>query len=136
MQLGVVFPQTEIGADPGGVRAYAEAVQDMGFRHLLAYDHVLGADPSQRPGWRGYTHDSMFHEVFVLFGYLAAVAPRLKLAPCVVILPQRQTCPGRQASRGNRRADPGQVPHGRRHRLERRRVRSARHRFSIARASC
>jgi probable F420-dependent oxidoreductase len=91
MQLGVVFPQTEIGADPGGVRAYAEAVQDMGFRHVLAYDHVLGADPSQRPGWRGYTHESMFHEVFVLFGYLAAIAPRLELAPCVVILPQRQT---------------------------------------------
>jgi probable F420-dependent oxidoreductase len=91
MQLGVVFPQTEIGADPGGVRAYAQAAQDLGFRHLLAYDHVLGADPSQRPGWRGYTHESMFHEVFVLFGYLAAAAPQLELAPCVVILPQRQT---------------------------------------------
>ena len=50
MQLGVVFPQTEIGSDPGGVRAYAQAAQDMGFRHLLAYDHVLGADPTERPG--------------------------------------------------------------------------------------
>src|SRR5262245_60104566 len=91
MQIGVVFPQTEIGADPGGVRAYAEAVQDLGYEHLLAYDHVLGADPSARPGWSGYTHMSMFHEPMVLYGYLAAIAPRLELVPGVIILPQRQT---------------------------------------------
>ena len=33
MQIGVVFPQTEIGEDPGGVRAYAEAVEDLGYAH-------------------------------------------------------------------------------------------------------
>ncbi len=92
MQLGVVFPQTEIGADPGGVRAYAQAVQDLGFRHLLAYDHVLGADRAGHPGWAGvYTAEHMFHEVFVLFGFLAAAAPGLELVTGVLILPQRQT---------------------------------------------
>lgn len=91
MRTGVVFPQTEIGADPAGVKAYAQAVQDLGFVHLAAYDHVLGADPSVRPGWTGYSSESLFHEPMVLFGYLAAVAPGLELVPQVIILPQRQT---------------------------------------------
>jgi probable F420-dependent oxidoreductase len=64
----------------------------MGYTHLLAYDHVLGAEPSGWPGWAGpYTSQSLFHEPFVLFGYLAAVAPKLGLVPGVIILPQRQT---------------------------------------------
>jgi probable F420-dependent oxidoreductase len=91
MKLGVVFPQTEIGADRGGVRAYAEAVEGLGYEHLHIYDHVIGADPTNRPGWRGYTIDSMFHEPFVVLGFIAAVAPRLELVPSVIILPQRQT---------------------------------------------
>ena len=92
MQIGVVFPQTEIGADVGGVRAYAQAAQELGYRHLLAYDHVLGADPAVHAGWSGpYTSETLFHEPFVLFGYLAAAAPALELVTGVIILPQRQT---------------------------------------------
>ena len=53
MQLGVVFPQTEIGADAGAVRAFAQAAEEIGYRHLLAYDHVLGADISGRSDWPG-----------------------------------------------------------------------------------
>jgi probable F420-dependent oxidoreductase len=91
MQIGVVFPQTEIGADPAGVRAYAQAAQDMGYEHLLVYDHVVGADTRVRPGWkRPYSAESNFHEPFVLFGYLAAIAPKLELVTGVIILPQRQ----------------------------------------------
>ncbi len=92
MRVGVVFPQTEIGADPAGVRAYAEAVAGLGFTHLTSYDHVLGADPAGHPGFSGpYTAASMFHEPFVLYGFLAAVAPRLELVTGIIILPQRQT---------------------------------------------
>ena len=92
LPVGVVFPQTEIGADPAGVRAYAQAAEAMDFSHLVVYDHVLGADTSAYPGWAGpYTSETMFHEVFVLFGYLAAAAPKLELVTSVVILPQRQT---------------------------------------------
>jgi probable F420-dependent oxidoreductase len=91
MKLGVVFPQTEIGADGGGVRAYAEAVEGLGYEHLHIYDHVIGADPTNRPGWRGYTIDDMFHEPFVVLGFITAVAPKLELVPSVIILPQRQT---------------------------------------------
>jgi len=92
MRLGVVFPQTEIGADPGGVRAYAQGVEEIGYTHLLAYDHVLGADASSRKDWAGpYTAEHQFHEIFVLFGYLAAVVPKLELVAGVLVLPQRQT---------------------------------------------
>src|SRR5438270_9456397 len=92
MQLGVVFPQTEVGADPAGVKAFAQAVQQLGYQHLLAYDHVLGADTSVRPDWKfPYTMDSLFHEPLVLFGYLAAIVPGLELVTAVIILGQRQT---------------------------------------------
>jgi len=74
------------------VREFAQAAEEIGYRHLLAYDHVLGADVSQRPDWPGpYTSEHQFHELFVLFGYLAAVAPGLELVAGVLVLPQRQT---------------------------------------------
>jgi probable F420-dependent oxidoreductase len=91
VQIGVVFPQTEIGADRGAVRAYAERVEELGFTHLLAYDHVLGADPEVHKPWTGpYDVRTTFHEPMVLFGYLAAVSS-LELVTGIIILPQRQT---------------------------------------------
>lgn len=92
MRIGAVFPQTEIGADPVVIRDYAQAVEDMGYTHILVYDHVLGAGTTTRPDWRGpYTYRDMFHEPFVLFGYLAGVTRRVELVTGVLILPQRQT---------------------------------------------
>ena len=91
MKVGVVFPQTEIGADPGAIRSYVEAVSQLGYQHILVYDHVLGADTAVHTGWRGpYNLQSAFHEPFVLYGYLAAIS-RLELVTGIVILPQRQT---------------------------------------------
>jgi probable F420-dependent oxidoreductase len=91
MQLGVVWPQTDISTDPGAVRAFAQGVEELGFDHVLIYDHVLGADPAGHPGWSGFFDvDSHFHEPFVLFGYLAALT-RLELLTGIIILPQRQT---------------------------------------------
>jgi probable F420-dependent oxidoreductase len=92
MRIGVVFPQTEIGADVGAVRAYAEHVEGLGFTHLLAYDHVVGADPNVHAGWDGpYDLHNTFHEPLVTFGYLAAVTTSLELVTGILILPQRQT---------------------------------------------
>ena len=92
MQIGVVFPQTEIGPDPGAVREYAQAVEGMGYDHLVAYDNVVGADPAHYEGWHGaYTYKDLFHEPFVLFGYLAGVTERIGLTTAIIILPQRQT---------------------------------------------
>jgi len=91
MRIGVVFPQTEIGADAGAVRAYAEHVEGLGLTHLLAYDHVVGADPEIHVGWDGpYDVHSTFHEPLVMFGYLAAVTTSLELVSGILILPQRQ----------------------------------------------
>ena len=92
MKIGVVFPQTEIGNDPLLIRDYAQAAEGLGFSHLLAYDHVLGANPLRPGGWSGpYTYQTPFHEVFVLFGYLAGLTSKLGLVAGVLILPQRQT---------------------------------------------
>ena len=92
MELGAVFPQTEIGDDPAAIRDFAQAVEAMGLTHLLIYDHVVGADPA-RFGDRQvpYTKDSMFHEPFVTLGYLAASTTSIELVTGVIILPQRQT---------------------------------------------
>ena len=91
MKIGAVFPQLEIGADPRVVRDWTTTVEAAGYNHVLAYDHVLGADPANRPGWTGYTDKSLFHEVFVLFGYMAAITTELELVTGVLVLPQRQT---------------------------------------------
>ena len=92
MHIGVVFPQVEIGADPGAIRDYAQAVEAMGYTHILTFDHVLGANPERPGGWKGpYTYRHSFHEPFVLFGFLAAATRRVELVTGILILPQRQT---------------------------------------------
>jgi len=91
MQIGVVYPQTELAPDPATIRAYVRGVEELGFLHILAYDHVLGADPASYPGWDGpYDVDTTFHEPFVMFGFLAAVT-QLELVTGIIIAPQRQT---------------------------------------------
>ncbi|MFW5709468.1 MAG: LLM class F420-dependent oxidoreductase [Chloroflexota bacterium] len=92
MRYGAVFPQYEIETDPAAVRDFAQAVEDMGYDYLLAYEHVLGANPDRPGGWRGpYTFKHVFHEPFVLFGYLAALTQTIEFTTGILILPQRQT---------------------------------------------
>lgn len=91
MEFGVTFPQTDIGTDPAGIRAFGEAVEDLGFGHLTAYDHILLVEPPT-PEWDGsYDHTDQFHEPFVLFAHLAAVTTDLRFMTGVLVLPQRQT---------------------------------------------
>ncbi len=92
MRVGVVFPQTEIGPDPGAIRDYVQAAEDLGYSHLIAYDHVLGADTRFHEGWSGgYALNDMFHEPLVVFGYMAAITKTLELVTAILILGQRQT---------------------------------------------
>ena len=93
MQIGAVYPQTELRGDPSAVRRIGRAVEDLGFDHLLAYDHVLGAVHADRtPPLTGpYTERDPFHDPFVMFAYLAAITERIGFATGVLVLPQRQT---------------------------------------------
>ncbi len=97
MRIGTVFSQADSGTDPDAIRAWATVAEEAGFAHLIAYDHVLGADPALYPDGVGnfpappYTHEHVFHEIFVLFSHLAAVTTSLELVTSVLVLPQRQT---------------------------------------------
>lgn len=94
MDFGVVFPQTEIGPEPGPAKELIQAVEKMGFEGLVIYDHVLGANTDfyKNSGVDFfYDIDDNFHEIMVLLGYAAAITERIKLITGIVILPQRQT---------------------------------------------
>lgn len=93
MKIGVVYPQTEFPADPLAIRDYAQTVEELGFSHILAYDHVLGANPN-RPGWKPafpYTYQSSFMSPLLLFSFMAAVTQKLGFITGILILPQRET---------------------------------------------
>ncbi len=93
VEIGVVYPQIELGGDPAAVRRIGTAAEQLGFDHLLAYDHVLGAVHAGRtPPLTGpYTENDPFHDPLVMFAYLAAITERLRFVSGVLILPQRQT---------------------------------------------
>ena len=92
MKLGVVFPQTEIGQDSGAVKDYVQTAESCGYDHIVAFDHVVGANPGSRPDWKGfYSNTDMFHEILVLFGYISAITEKIGLVSGILILPQRQT---------------------------------------------
>jgi len=92
MKIGVTFPQIEYPSDPAAVRDYAQTAEGLGYSHIVAYDHVLGANPDRPGGWRGpYTHENPFIEPFVLFSYMAGLTETIEFATGIIILPQRQT---------------------------------------------
>jgi probable F420-dependent oxidoreductase len=93
MRIGVVFPQTEIAPDPVQIRDYGQTAEALGYKHILAYDHVLGANPQRPGGWgnRPYDYEDSFYELFVLFSYLAGCTEALEFVSGIFILPQRET---------------------------------------------
>jgi probable F420-dependent oxidoreductase len=92
MRIGLVYPQTESRGSPDAVRRIGLATEQLGFDHLLAYDHVVGATHDREPKlWGPYTDVDPFHDPFVLFAYLAGMTERIEFGTGVLILPQRQT---------------------------------------------
>jgi probable F420-dependent oxidoreductase len=91
MKIGAIFPHDTIEPDASAIRDYAEAVEEMGFNHILSYDHVIGANRESRPDWKGYDLDSKFHEPVALLSFLAGIVRKIGLCTGVMILPQRQT---------------------------------------------
>lgn len=92
MKIGVLFPQFEIGIDPGVIRDFAQTADDLGYTHITSFDQIIGLNRHSRPDWK-YVHDAedMFHEVLVLFGFMAAITKRVKLTTGILILPMRPT---------------------------------------------
>jgi probable F420-dependent oxidoreductase len=93
MKFGAVFPSCEIGTDPIVIRDWAQTAEALGYSHIIAYDHVLGAQHENRekPILSPYTNHDPFHEPFVLLSYLAGITSTLELMTGVLVLPQRQT---------------------------------------------
>lgn len=91
MQIGAVLPQNELGGDTAAIVEFAMAADQLGLDHLLAYDHVLGADRTFHQDLAGpYGLEDTFREPFVLFGHLAAKTT-LGFATSILIAPQRPT---------------------------------------------
>ena len=93
MKAGVIYPQTELGGDPGALKAFAQAAEALNYDHIVIYDHVLGVEHAGRePQLRGpYTETDPFHEPLITYAYLAGVTQKIELTTGVLILPQRQT---------------------------------------------
>jgi probable F420-dependent oxidoreductase len=92
MKLGIALPLIDIGGEPAAVRTFAQAAEAAGYDHLMAPDHVLGVNVANRPDWGSRnTSADLFHDPFVLFGYLSACTTRIGFSTQVLILPQRQT---------------------------------------------
>ncbi|HRQ39785.1 MAG TPA: LLM class F420-dependent oxidoreductase [Chloroflexota bacterium] len=92
MNIGVIFPQIEYPSDPHAIRDYAQTAEALGFSHILAYDHVLGANPDRPGGWQGpYTHQNPFFDPFVLYSYMTALTTTIHFVTGILILPQRDT---------------------------------------------
>src|SRR5262245_62153370 len=93
MKIGAIYPQIELKGDPAAVRSIGLAVEEMGYDHLLVYDHIIGAVHEGREPklWGPYSEKDPFHDPFVMFAYLAGITQRIELVTGILILPQRQT---------------------------------------------
>ena len=93
MEIGVTYPQFELRGDPAAIGEFGRAVEGLGFDHILAYEHVLGAVHADRtPALTGpYDERDPFHDPFVMFAYLAAITERISFTTGILVLPQRPT---------------------------------------------
>ena len=93
MEIGIIFPQTELNAGRQDILQFSQRAEQLGFSHIFVADHVLGADPEVHEHVRGhnYTHKSIINEVFTTLGFMSAITDRIKLMTGILILPQRST---------------------------------------------
>ena len=51
MKLGVALPIVDIGGEPGAIRDFVQAAEEIGYEGIAAPDHVLGVNIASRPDW-------------------------------------------------------------------------------------
>jgi probable F420-dependent oxidoreductase len=92
MRLNVMMPLSDLGGDPGMVREFAQAAEEIGFVGLGLADHVLGVNRASRPDWGARnTSADLFHDPFVAFAFLTGCCrPTTEFSTQVLILAQRQ----------------------------------------------
>ena len=93
MKLGVALPIVDIGGEPATLREFVQAAEEIGYHGIAAPDHVLGVNVASRPDWsqgRACSTD-LYHDPFVLFGFLAGCTRIADFSTQVLILAQRQT---------------------------------------------
>ena len=93
MKLGVALPfiDVAVGGDPAAIREFAQTAEEIGYQDLAAPDHVLGVNVASRPDWGDRnTSADLFHDPFVLFGFLAGCTRNIEFSTQVLILAQRQ----------------------------------------------
>ena len=92
MKVGVICPQIELGGDPAALRRFAVAAEELGYQHLVLYDHVVGANHGEFAEVKSpYTERDPFHDPFTAFAYLAGLTREVEFVTGILILPQRQT---------------------------------------------
>ena len=99
---------------------FAQAAEAAGYDHLAAPDHVLGVNAASRPDWGARnTSADLFHDPFVLFGFLSACTDENRLFDRGADPGATPDRAGRQAGGLPRRAQRRPVPARHRDRLER-----------------
>lgn len=98
MKIGCSFPQSEIGPDIGGIRAYAQACDEMGFWLMTCGEHLVGVDTAarkleKRAGAPKDLRDIAYpyQEPLTFFAFVAGITKRINFLTSVLIAPQRQT---------------------------------------------
>ena len=92
MNVGIHFPQAEIGSDYAVIRDFVQAAEERGFTHINVPDHVLQTRTPRAdfPAAARYTTEFPHHEALVLLAFMAGITERMVLKSAVLILPQRQ----------------------------------------------
>ena len=92
MQIGAVFPAEELGDDVAAIRDWVQAAEDLGYRHILVFEHLVGFRDAPNPSAVGpVTPDTRMHEPLTFLAFLAAITRHIELVTGVIVLPMRQT---------------------------------------------
>jgi len=92
MEVGVVFPAYEGGADVGALKAFAQGVEALGYAHIAVSEHVLDVKLTGDNHWNAPEEfNPLYQDPFAFCSFMAGATTNLGFSTCVMILPQRQT---------------------------------------------
>jgi alkanesulfonate monooxygenase SsuD/methylene tetrahydromethanopterin reductase-like flavin-dependent oxidoreductase (luciferase family) len=82
-------------SDPGEIREFVQAAEELGYDHVAFSEHVASAQDSPFPqtGGRGasFSFEDPWHESFTLLGFLAAATSRIELSTSMLLVGLRPT---------------------------------------------